>query len=260
MLQTTMKRWCQVVLVVWSMTSCTCWGLSNHETKTKNFDQSFSKDNLQSWDDWLGKRSHGGYPWRLDELTGDKFQNWQDWMYKRRFGGLGADTDFSSFDKSKFQEWKDWVSKRGVGSGSLFPDFSNIDKNKFQQWNEWVSKRMFGMKPGSYQPSFGTATDFQNWADYAKRQHFISPSSDLGISGSPYFQNWHDWVKRMNTNQNTDDTLNNGITKRQLGSNNNRYDSFRRYFTDGLQDWRSTYKGTKRDKNQQKTRLQGETE
>lgn len=205
------------------------------DSELVNFGQGLSRHDFQSWKDWLVKRDLANYPWKIGELSGNKFQGW---MYKRRFASPSIDGSFNDLDKSKFQEWVAWVTKRGLSSKTPFSRFSGIDKSNFQHWTDWISKRIFDMGAVDFGPSFGSSNGFQNWAEYIKRQNYVFPPARFDMVNKANLQNWRDWVERMNTG-----TL---MTKRQLPFSSDKFGSFRRYFTDGFQDWQATYK-TKRD-------------
>ncbi|KAK7465245.1 hypothetical protein BaRGS_00037582 [Batillaria attramentaria] len=78
---------------------------------------------------------------------------------------------------------------------------------------------------------------FQNWL--FKRglgsSNYAGFGSPLGEDGR--FFNWRDFLTAAGGD---------GISKRQLNYGPGRFGNFRRYFTNGLQDWRSTYTGMKK--------------
>lgn len=246
-----MLKWNQAVLILWGLTFCTCSIVGSGEVMPQNFGHGLSPANLQSWDEWLTKRDLVRYPWSTLKLSGNQFQDWQDWMYKRGFLRPGGRDNLGLLDKSKFQEWKAWMSKRSPFSSAPLSKFSKFDNGQFQSWNDWISKRYFDMGTSDF--GLGSRINFQNWQDIAKRQNFVFPSLDAGAPGNALFQNWQDWVSRMGPRKSLELSgyrvggNKDHFIKRQLGFMPGRYDSFRRYFTDGLQDWRSTFKGVKRN-------------
>uniref|UniRef100_A0A0B7A393 Uncharacterized protein n=1 Tax=Arion vulgaris TaxID=1028688 RepID=A0A0B7A393_9EUPU len=250
------SSWDHIVLVLWLLSICTFTCSGNEDIKSRKFNHFMpSGNNFQSWDDWLTKRNLGDQHWNVGELPQGTFQNWQEYFRKRGLDSPNGLDNFGVFDQNKFQEWKDWVSKRGFDSRSLFSGSSDFDRNQLQQWNDWISKRNLDIGVDGFGHGPSTSVGLQNWADFAKRQSFVYPSSNMGMSGSVHFQDWQDWVKRMGTEKSW--ALNgyrfgnkDRFIKRQLGFSPDRYGSFSRYFTDGLQDWRSTFRSVKRNKDQ----------
>lgn len=250
--------WCWSRITFALSLICSSWGLNagNQATRPNLFGHDFSAaDNFQSWEDWQAKRNLGGSHWDVGQLPPASFQNWHEWFAKRGYAIPSGGDNFGVFDSPNFQEWNDWMAKRGLNSKAPFTGFSDLDKGQFQQWNDWMSKRFYDMGALGFGHGPNPDVGMQNWDDLAKRQSFVYPSSDLSGAGNAYFQNWQDWAKRMGPDRTSALRSykfgnNDRFIKRQLGFSPERYGSFSRYFTDGLQDWRSTFKGIKRDKNE----------
>lgn len=201
---------------------CTCASLGekfeNNEDKTSQ-----------------GAKRDSGNPFERGGQVGDKFQPWEDWMNKRGFGLVGADDRFGTVDRNVLQGWNDWMSKR---TGD-------------DQWNSWDSSR--------YPPGFGAGSQYQRWDDFVKRQYPFMPTGLNGLSRSNY-QSWQDWMKRGGVGDlgafgyggyGNNDLL---MSWEDLSKLNKRYqwfgvqpfNSFRRPYSNGLQDWRATTYGVKR--------------
>ncbi|CAG5124208.1 unnamed protein product [Candidula unifasciata] len=247
--------WIRLAIAICLITPSLCLNPGTQTARSRLFDHDLSAtDNLQSWEDWQAKRNLDGHHWDVGQLPPGTFQNWNEWFAKRGLAIPSGADNFGLFDKSRLQEWQDWMAKRGLGTKTPFTGFSDLDKGQFQQWNDWISKRFYDVGGAGFGHGPSTNTGLQNWEDVVKRQNFISPSSDFRGSGKAYFQDWQDWVKRMGPDKayalnGYPSAKSDRFIKRQLGFSPERFGSFSRYFTDGLQDWRSTFKGMKRDKN-----------
>ncbi|XP_012942544.1 uncharacterized protein LOC101861311 [Aplysia californica] len=262
--------------------------VSTGDNKTPpSFGKGLNTHNFQQWDDWIKKRSRFSSPWTQGDFSGDKFQQWQDWMYKRGFGipdstvlgsngtprfqgwsewmskrGFGIGAPFAGSSDSEggqFQQWQNWMAKRGFGIGGPFPGSADGDKQAFQQWQDWSKKRGWDTPVNGFGGGPG-APSFQSWVDFTKRQQFDPPSASFGKGN---FQNWNNWYKRQLDGSRAefgkhqfgsrDEMINyqnlykKSLKKRQLGYAPERF-GVNRYFANGLQDWRSTFKGVKRSK------------
>ncbi|KAK7089354.1 uncharacterized protein [Littorina saxatilis] len=95
----------------------------------------------------------------------------------------------------------------------------------------------FGRINGNTLGGFGDGDNvdrkFQSWLD---KRGFGQPSNGFGGGvGNDYrYFNWKDYL------------ANDGISKRQLNYGPRSFGNFQKYFTNGLQDWRSTYSGMKK--------------
>lgn len=187
-----------------------------------------------------------------------QFQSWLDWSKRQPFqgnagfGSSEADNPFPSsqdFGKHQnFQNWNDWYSKRSVGaspfgghSSAGFGKFGGSTVGNMQSWQEFMKRNGFEFDLGQ-DMDFPQANGLQSWSEWSKR---FGPSSVLGGQSAGFAPSGFGWGNKQ---QFTDwqSHFKHAADKRQLGNRPRDFGSFQNYFTNGLQDWRSTFKGSKR--------------
>ncbi|GFO40830.1 hypothetical protein PoB_006733500 [Plakobranchus ocellatus] len=257
---------------------CTCASLGTTSGKGNKFPSGFglTPAQFQSWQEWAKKSSFGGAggspAWGQGLSSRDDFQGWREFMNKR-----GFHIPDSSLSHQQFQSWVDWSKRQGLGSNeeTPFPNSQSFGKfGNYQNWSDWYAKRGIGSSPfGQQTGGFANvgnhgASGMQSWDEFMKRQGFGHGKQGFGHPNVGSFQSWTEWAKRMgpsgsrwgdfgtggfdlgNKQQFTDwqNMYQHSADKRQLGGfSPNSFGSFHQYFTDGLQDWRSTFKGNKRN-------------
>ncbi|RUS87026.1 hypothetical protein EGW08_005179 [Elysia chlorotica] len=222
----------------------------------------------QSWQEWAKKRnfdtSSGSSAWGNDPFSNGAFQDWREYMNKR-----GFHIPDSHQSQQQFQTWVEW-NKRSQHmdapfgeSGGENPFKSSQDFGKFrtfQNWDDWYSKRSMGSTSpfgGQNSAVFGSlgrspvaSGNLQRWAEFMKRKGFAfgGPSRSFGYPQTNGLQSWNEWAKRFGPMAGSDSDTDSphSTDKRQLSYRQPSFGSFHNYFTDGLQDWRSTFKGNKR--------------
>ncbi|KAK6165895.1 hypothetical protein SNE40_022712 [Patella caerulea] len=88
----------------------------------------------------------------------------------------------------------------------------------------------------SKQASFGDAPadrKYQDWYEWLVKRNFGGMNKGFGVQDNGKFLDWENMLK-------------NGISKRQLSVSPDRFGSYGGYFSNGLQDWRRAFTGSKR--------------
>ncbi|GFS12871.1 hypothetical protein ElyMa_001382900 [Elysia marginata] len=217
----------------------------------------FTANHFQDWREYMNKR---GFHIPDSPESHQQFQSWLDWSKRTQQhddAALGVNDEENPFPNTQnfgkfqaFQNWNDWYSKRSAGAASpfgghgsaAFGSFGGSPGGSMQSWEEFMKRN--GLEFGDH----GAGLDFpqtvglQNWNEWVKR---FGPSTSSGGQWGGFGPGGFGW---NNKQQFTDwqSHYKHAAKKRQLGSRPRSFGSFQNYFTNGLQDWRSTFKGTKR--------------
>ena len=271
---------------------CACASLGGSSIAAKfGSELGLTPGQYQTWREWAKKRSFGtsgnSSPWGHGLSTVNEFQDWREFMNKR-----GFHVPDSPQSHQQFQSWLDWNKRQGLlgenGHNNPFPSPQEFNKFRtFQNWGDWYSKRAMGSSPFAghgaalFGGSSGVGGGMQSWDEFMKRKGFAFGGSAQGL-GQPNaagLQSWSEWAKRIgpittsdgrwgdfgtggfgwgNKQHYTDwrGNVQHSANKRQLGYTPHSFGSFHHYFTDGLQDWRSTFKGSKRSTDNGETSLE----
>ena len=253
--------------------ACASLGAASGGTGNFGSGLGLSPGQYQSWQEWAKKRnfgtSSGASTLGRNVFSKDAFQDWREYMNKR-----GFHIPNSHQSQQQFQTWLEW-SKRQQNENAPFGEAEaenpfrnsqNFGKSRtFQNWNDWYAKRSMGSSSpfgGQSSAIFGSLGrspvangNMQSWDEFMKRKGFAfgGPARSFGYPQTTGLQSWSEWAKRLGPITTSDGqwgdfgtSSQHSADKRQLSYRQPGFGSFHNYFTDGLQDWRSTYKGSKR--------------